>query len=682
LSTNLKLSQIVSKQFVEVFVMVIQQEQDRSYLPINSYGIVGDCHSAMLVAPDGAIDWGCLPDFDSPAIFCRLLDAQRGGFFQVSPADPALSGTQRYLRDSNVLQTFFSGESGELVLTDFMPVETLSAWSYRTLNNNTWVQQDGSRHCLVRLITCTQGTMAVTITLKVTPNYAADACAITLLPGYTDAVLTSREQYIGLKVIGASLLPSFSAHILNDEEGTQPVLRIQATLREGERLTLALGIGRSQQATRSLVMHNLPQRHFEVELAHTLHCWRTWLSDCHYNGPYQAWVQRSALALKLLSYAPTGAIVAAATTSLPETMGGIRNWDYRFTWLRDASFTLHALNQLHLTEETRAFTRWLLRLSYSEGDALQIMYGIRGEHVLPEQELGHLSGYGSSRPVRIGNDAAQQRPFDSFGEILDCISYYWGQGCFERYGEQPHGPLWHLMRTLIEYVCTHWQEPDCGIWETRHQLAHHVYSKVMCWVALDRGIRAAEQFHLEADLERWGQVREQIRADVLAHGYNTTIGSFTQTYDNSALDAATLLLPLVGFLPADDPRMRSTVERISEYLTDEQGFVYRYRSEDGLEGSEGTFLMCTFWLVDNLALQGRVDEARSLFERLLSSAGPLGLFSEEVDGQTGAALGNYPQAFTHIALINSAHTLQEAEQRKAAHVSGPLTAALRSMPQE
>jgi GH15 family glucan-1,4-alpha-glucosidase len=284
--------------------MVIPQELDRSYLPITGYEIIGDCHSAMLVTPDGSIDWGCLPDFDSPALFCRLRNAEQGGFFRVSPVDPTAICSQRYLRGSNILQTFFSGLSGELVLTDFMPVETLSRRSYRALNH-TWEHKDGSRRCLVRLLTCTQGTMDVTIILKATPNYAADPCSITLLQGYTGAVLTSQDLHVGLAMIGTSLLPSFSVHILNDEQGKHPALHIQTTLREGERLTLALGLGRSRQAARNLVLHNLPSRNFEAELSHTLYCWRSWLSDCHYSGPYQEWVQRSALTLKLLGSTPT-----------------------------------------------------------------------------------------------------------------------------------------------------------------------------------------------------------------------------------------------------------------------------------------------------------------------------------------------------------------------------------------
>ena len=379
----------------------------------------------------------------------------------------------------------------------------------------------------------------------------------------------------------------------------------------------------------------------------------------------------------MMTYAPTGAIVAAPTTSLPENLGGIRNWDYRFTWLRDATFTLYALSMLGFTEEAHAFTHWLRRLSYSNGEDLQIMYGIRGERELPERELANLDGYWDSRPVRIGNGAVSQKQLDVFGEVLDCIHLYRRQGSFERYGEKLEGTLWAMMRLMVEHVCSHWQEPDSGIWEVRDGLHHFVYSKVMCWVALDRGIRAAEQLHLEADLPRWRQVRDQIRTDILTYGYNTQIGAFTQSYGSTALDASSLLLPLVGFIPPTDPRMRSTVNRINEQLTDRHGFVYRYRGADGLIGDEATFTLCTFWLVDNIAMQGRVDEARSLFERLLSYSGQLGLFSEEVDATSKMALGNYPQAFTHIALINSAHNLRKAEMIRAEHHTDPVVAAIK-----
>lgn len=656
--------------------MVGMNVHNRPYQPINSYGVIGDCHSVVLISPDGSIDWGCLPDFDSPAIFCRLLDAERGGYFQIAPTDGTIPGSQRYLHNSNVLQTRFASMQGEIVNTDFMPVETLSAWPYRGMNNNTWTHEDGSCHSLVRIVECTHGEVDVTMTLKVTPNYAASPSEITLVPANRGALI-SGEQHVALAVIGAQLCPKFSISVTQDPETSHQSVVAQFTLCEGERVSFVLGMGRSAAAARRLLEKELFQRNYEVELAQTLHNWRSWVANCTYHGPYQGWVQRSALTLKMMTYAPTGAIVASPTTSLPEGIGGERNWDYRFTWLRDATFTLYALNVLGFTEEARAFTHWLRRLSYANGEDLQIMYGIRGERDLPERYLSHLSGYCNSKPIRVGNEASQQRQMDVFGEVLDCIHMYRRQGCFERYGESLEGPLWDMMRILVDHVCARWQEPDCGIWEVRAGLRHFVYSKVMCWVALDRGIRAAEQLHLEADLPRWCLVRDQIRADVLAHGYNTTIGAFTRSYDETALDASNLLLPLIGFIAPDDPRMRSTVDRIMEKLTDENGFVYRYLAEDGLPGSEGTFAICTFWLVDNLAMQGRVVEARALFERLLTHSGRLGLFSEEIDTHDNVALGNYPQAFTHIALINSAYNLRKAEMRMAEHHTDPLVAAIR-----
>ncbi|GCF10999.1 glycoside hydrolase family 15 protein [Dictyobacter arantiisoli] len=657
--------------------MVGMNELNRTYLPINSYGVIGDCHSAVLVSPDGSVDWGCLPDFDSPAIFCRLLDAEQGGYFQIAPTEGNIPGSQRYLRGSNVLQTRFASIAGEVVLTDFMPVETLSAWPYQAMNNNTWTREDGSCHCMVRIVECVHGEMSVTMRLKVTPNYAADASKIELNAQHLGALITSEQQNVALAIVGASLLPSYSMHVEQNELPKHASVVAQVTLREGERLLFAVGMGRTARSARRLVEEELPTRNFDAELAHTLHAWRTWIAGSNYQGPYADKVERSALALKLMTYAPTGAIVAAPTTSLPEHLGGVRNWDYRFTWLRDATFTLYAFNVLGFTEEARAFTHWLRRLSYANGEDLQIMYGIRGERDLTEKELYHLSGYGGSRPVRVGNGAAEQKQMDVFGEVLDCIHMYRRQGSFERYGETLDGPLWSMMRMLVDYVCEHWQEPDSGIWEVRGGLRHFVYSKVMCWVALDRGIRAAEQMALEADLPRWIAIRDQIRADILINGYDTNLGAFTQSYGNGSLDASNLLLPLVGFISPNDPRMRSTVDRIIENLTDEHGFVYRYLSDDGLEGEEGTFAICTFWLVDNLAMQGRVDEARSLFERLASYAGRLGLFSEEIDARNNAALGNYPQAFTHIALINSANNLRKAEIRMAEHHTDPVIAAIR-----
>ncbi|GCF11551.1 glycoside hydrolase family 15 protein [Dictyobacter arantiisoli] len=661
--------------------MVTANVLHRTYPTINSYGVIGDCHSVVLVSPEGSIDWGCLPDFDSPAIFCRLLDTERGGYFQIAPTDSSLVGSQHYLSRSNVLQTRFASSAGEAVLTDFMPVETLDAWPYRGMDNNTCAQKDGSCHSLVRIVECTHGEIALTMKLKVSPNYAAAPGEITLAPDHLGALISGGQQYVALAIVGAHLLPSFAMEIVQGPEEWHPTIQAQFLLHEGERLCFVIGTGRTAQATRQLLEQGLPRRNFDAELAHTLHCWRTWLASCTEctnlgPGPYGHWVERSALALKLMTYAPTGAIIAAPTTSLPEDVGGVRNWDYRFTWLRDATFTLYAFNILGFTEEAHAFIHWLCRLSFADGEDLQIMYGIRGERELTEQQLPHLSGYAGSSPVRIGNSAALQKQLDVFGEILDCIHLYRRQGGFERDCETLEGPLWTMLRALVDHVCTHWQQPDYGIWEARGGPRHFVYSKVMCWVALDRGIRAAEQLNLEADLPRWRAVRDQIRTAILLRGYNTSIGAFTQSYDDTALDAANLLLPLVGFIAPDDPRMLSTVDRIIEKLTDKHGFVYRYLSEDGLSGREGTFTICTFWLVDNLAMQGRVDEAHALFESLLTCASRLGLFSEEVDSQTGMAQGNYPQAFTHIALINSVDNLRKAEIRRSEHCPEPVIAAI------
>lgn len=639
-----------------------------TYRPIDSYGLIGNCHSALLVGTDGSVDWGCLPDFDSPAVFCRLLDAARGGYFRISPTDSTIPGTQRYLRGSNVLQTRFASVSGSLLLTDFMPIGSLEPGQDQRTGQRARRRGDEPPHCLVRRVQCTHGALEVTMEIKVTPQYAAEAADAILVHNTTGVIISGGRQHIGLIVAGTPPLPSFSLCTMQEGRSLSPTIVSQFTLHAGENLFFALGIGSDLQVVRRLVEDELPHRNFDADLINTLSYWRRWVSRCSYRGPYVDLVQRSALTLKMMTYAPTGALVAAPTTSLPEELGGLRNWDYRFTWLRDATFTLYAFNILGFFDETRAFIDWLQHLSLASGEDLQIMYSVRGERSLAERELLHLNGYCNSSPVRIGNGATTQKQLDIFGEVLDCFHFYRRLGGFAHSGELPEGPseqLWELMYQLVEYVCEHWQEPDSGIWEVRGGPRHFVYSKVMCWVALDRGIRAAEDLERSADLPRWRHVRDQIRLDILTHGYNHQVGAFVQSYDSTSLDASSLLLPLVGFLPPEDPRICSTVERIMDQLTDSSGFVYRYRSNDGLAGREGTFTICTFWLIDNLAMQGRVTEARTLFERVLSYAGRLGLFSEEIDTTTSTALGNYPQAFTHIALINSALNLQKAEWRLA-----------------
>jgi GH15 family glucan-1,4-alpha-glucosidase len=627
--------------------------------------MIGNCYSAVLVGLDGSVDWGCLPDFDSPAIFCRLLDSTRGGYFQISPVDPSIPGVQSYISGSNVLQTRFSSLSGEVVLTDYMPVATLDP-----LAPQPSVCRSPTRG-LVRHLTCSHGQLQVRMALKVTPRYAGAASEATLVTTHTGAVICGGQQYTGLSISGAAQLSSFSLHIEHDRSDGSPLIIAQAVLSRGEELVFTLGITSSAQDAYRFVEHEAPDYDWETALDHTITCWRRWLAKCTYHGPYLAEVRRSALTLKMMTYLPTGALVAAPTTSLPEALGQGRNWDYRYTWLRDASFTLAALSRIGYNEETLAFARWFCSLSWTENAGPQIMYGIRGECELPEYELDHLSGYRGSAPVRIGNRAACQKQLDIFGEVLDCFSLCQHIAQRELVDEGQTDLLWQKLCQLVEYVCAHWQDTDCGIWEVRGAPRHYVYSKAMCWVAMDRGIQLAERFEKQADLARWRLIRDQIRLDVLSHGYSPQARAFTQSYDSCALDASNLFLPLVGFIAADDPRMISTVERIMEKLTDEHQFVYRYHTDDGLSGSEGTFLMCTFWLVDNLAQQGSLSRARAIFERALKCAGKLGLFSEEVDPASNQALGNYPQAFSHLAVIQSALSLQQAEMR----LTHPQTAA-------
>lgn len=644
-----------------------------AYQPINAYGMIGNCYSAVLVGLDGSVDWGCLPDFDSPALFCRLLDSERGGYFQISPVDPSIPGVQSYIPESNVLQTRFSSLMGEIVLTDFMPVATLDPLAPRSSEQ----ARRSPTRCLVRRVVCSHGQLPVRMVLKVTPQYAMVPGEVVLVPAYTGAVICGGHQYASLCIGGTEQLSSFSLHLERDKSDGSPLIVAQGILAKGEELIFTLGVTDSVQDAHRFVESEAPASDFAATLAHTLDSWSRWLATCTYHGPYLEEVRRSALTLKMMTYLPTGALVAAPTTSLPEALGEGRNWDYRYTWLRDASFTLAALSRLGFTEETLAFAHWFCALSWTQEAGPQIMYGLRGECELPERELEHLSGYCGSAPVRIGNRAACQKQLDIYGEVLDCLYHF--QHFARRDLDAVHRPegLWAKLRQLVDYVCDHWQETDAGIWEVRGAPRHYVYSKAMCWVAVDRGIRLAERLEQPADLPRWRLVRDQIRLDVLSHGYNPETRAFTQSYGSRALDASNLFLPLVGFIAAEDPRMLSTVERTMDELTDKHRFVYRYHTDDGLSGREGTFLMCTFWLVDNLAMQGRLSEARTIFERALRCAGKLGLFSEEVEPATNQALGNYPQAFSHLALIQSALNLQQAEMRLAQpQAGGPLIASV------
>jgi GH15 family glucan-1,4-alpha-glucosidase len=599
------------------------------YRPIADYGLIGDCHSAALISKDGSIDWLCLPRFDSPSVFGRLLDAESGGHFSVSPAG-AFESQAEYVPDTCILTTTFRIVGGSAVLTDFMPLE-------RGEEPLSWGKPHASRR-IVRLIEANEGEVPLLAEFRPRPDY-----------GRESAALAADEQRVTAHTRSGTVLRLHSDIPLS-VSGDRATGRF--TLRCGERAALILDLDGARP------MHERALPGAMDDLRRTLAFWKPWCEQCRYRGAYESLVMRSALTRKLLTYAPTGAMVAAPTTSLPEQIGGARNWDYRYTWIRDASFAAHGLLTAGHIEDAVAFFDWVCHIALRcEPGELQIMYGLSGEKTLTEYSLEHLEGYCRSRPVRVGNAASTQFQLDVYGELLECFRSYRGIRRFSR-GVLQH--VWPGFKRQVDQVIARWREPDSGIWEMRTEPRHFVYSKVMAWTAVDRGIKAAEDLGLEADLVAWSRERAAIRAEVLAKGYDPALQSFTQSYGVRVVDAATLLLPIVGFIDARDPRMISTIEAISRRLLVD-GLVYRYRGcDDGLPGDEAAFSPCTFWLVDNLLAIGRVAEAKELFERMLSKATPLGLFSEEMVPHSNAHLGNFPQALTHIGLMNSAVKLQQA----------------------
>ena len=680
----------------------------RHYRQISEYGIIGDCRTAALIGPDGSIDWCCMPHFDSPAVFCRLLDADKGGFFRVSPVHDAESSLT-YLPNTNILETTFQNHSGRLRLLDFMPIRKrvpqphlldqlrelishtprgLSAGLERELGNDV-----AAAHRIVRTATCLEGSMDVEIVLKPTFDYARSAATIEVQSSLRDmfgALITDGDRYLVLLVRCIHTTPGKETTIAVD--GDEHVVRISCTLHAANGLHIALNYARTREEA-TTILAELTSHDFTTDLDETGAYWRDWAATCRYNGTYQYAVMRSALTLKLCTFEPTGAIVAAPTTSLPENIGGVRNWDYRYTWLRDSSFTLGALGALGYTGEARDYFHFLHDLQIASGSDLHIMYGIRGEagEALDEQTLGHLEGYRGSRPVRIGNGAALQRQLDIYGELLDA-AYHYVEYQGYRNGQRHHGPnrdLRELIEVIADYVVENWQGVDRGIWEVRGDPRPFVYSRAMCWAALERACKMAPQHGHVSQAKRWAAARDRIHADVLEHGYSQRFQSFVQSYGSDVFDAANLRLLLNNFLPWSDPRVASTVDATKRALSGPNDLIYRYRpagggphephggggmtgsgckmgsgglSDDGLPGTEGGFLACAFWLIGNLCYLGRYEEARERFEHLLTYASPLGLFAEELDPDTGAQLGNYPQAFTHIGLINSAVTLQRAQE--------------------
>lgn len=602
----------------------------RAYPPIADYGFIGDCHSVALVSRDGEIDWCCFHRFDSRPVFARLLDWSRGGFFGIAPVEPYQT-RRRYLPGTNVLETRFETAGGTFVLTDCFPI--------REAPPSDADDPVHPYHQLVRIGRCEGG--EVTVHLVFAPRFDYGLTVPELKP-LRDGLVT---------VMGGA-----DALLLQSDI---PITQTEINACEGKRAL------RTGDVTRAVLTYALPHElrprvitaeELDGRLASTRDFWTSWSNRCTYEGPYRDQVVRSALVLKVLTNSPTGAIVAAPTTSLPEEIGGSRNWDYRYAWLRDSAFTLYVLFVLGYTDEARAFMQWITRTTAGRPEDLQALYGVGGERLLPEVELRGLDGYRSSRPVRIGNGATTQFQLDIYGEMIDTAWLY------HRHGGVIETDFWDFLVRLGEHVAKVWIEPDEGIWEVRGARRHFVYSKVMAWVAIDRLIRLSRALQRPLDVDRWLGLRDEIRRRVESDGVDPVSGAFVQSLGSTSLDASALLLPLVHFLPADDPRTRATIERVAKELSVD-GFVYRYLDGgDGLPGGEATFLICSFWLVDNLALTGQLERARELFERLCGCANDLGLLSEEVDPRTGELLGNFPQAFSHIGLINSA--IQLARQSR------------------
>ncbi|MEE9171255.1 MAG: glycoside hydrolase family 15 protein [bacterium] len=610
-----------------------------AYQPIENYGIIGDMHTLALVGMDGSIDWLCFPHFDSPSIFAAILDDKKGGRFKIAPTNKGATHKQFYWPDTNVLITRFLSPDGVGEITDYMPVEAAS--------------NGHKHHRVVRRVSVVRGVMKFQTECRPAFNYARDSHETEITAG------GARFHSSGLSIGLATSVP-----LKSDESGVVA----EFTLREGESATFVLHDTNPGDDSGA----SLSELASAVLFKKTVDYWRKWLSQCTYTGRWRETVYRSALTLKLLTYEPTGAIVAAATCSLPEDLGGGRNWDYRYTWIRDAAFTLYGLLRIGFTEAAAKFMNWLEERcqDLNPDGSLQIMYGIDGRRLLEEEILDHLEGYKSSSPVRIGNGAYNQVQLDIYGELMDSVYLY------NKYGSPISYNLWSGLRRLINWVCDNWQKKDEGVWEVRGGQQHFVYSKLMCWVALDRGLRLAAKRSFPADRDRWLKCRDQIYQEIMAKGWNPKRGAFVQYYGSESLDAANLMMPLVFFLSPTDPRMLQTLDAINRSPRNgglvSNSLVYRYNVQetvDGLKGEEGTFNICTFWLVEALTRAGRLDrarldEARLMFEKMLGYANHLGLYAEET-GPCGEALGNFPQAFTHLALISAAFNLDRALEGKA-----------------
>ncbi|MET9535751.1 MULTISPECIES: glycoside hydrolase family 15 protein [unclassified Streptomyces] len=585
---------------------------------IEDYALIGDMQTAALVCRDGTADWLCLPRFDSHAVFAGLLGTEENGFWRLGPAHapsacPPVADRRRYRGDSLILESEWDTPRGTVRVTDFMP------------------PRDGAPQ-LIRIVEGVSGRVPMRSTLRMRFSYGRVTPWVHKVDGRTVAVAGPDSVWLDTSA---------------DTYGEDLTTYSDFTVGPGDRIAFTISWEPSHKAPPAL-----PEP--ENSLVATEDFWRDWVDQCTYHGPYREAVVRSLITLKALTYAPTGGIVAAPTTSLPEDIGGSRNWDYRYTWLRDAAITLSSLLRTGYREEARAWREWLLRAVAGDPENLQIMYGIAGERELGEAELDWLPGYENSGPVRVGNGAAGQLQLDVYGEVTEALHLAHMTGL----ARSDYASL--LQLKLIRYLEDHWDQPDEGIWEVRGPRRHFVHSKVMAWVAVDRTIKLIESGDADGPIERWRELRDDIHRDVCERGYDKERNTFTQSYGSKELDASLLLIPQMGFLPPDDKRVIGTVEAIQRELSTPDGFVLRYPTTggaagvDGLEGDEGAFLACSFWLADDLAMIGRVDEARKLFEKLLGLRNDLGLLAEEWDPRLQRQVGNFPQAFSHVPLIDTA----------------------------
>ena len=593
-------------------------------LPLEQYALLGDCQTAALVGSDGSIDWLCLPRFDSAACFAALLGDPGHGRWRLNLREPVRAARRRYRPGTLILETEFEIDGSVARVIDFMSIRSQVA-------------------DVVRIVEGVRGTVPMRMDLTLRTDYGAVVPWVQRAP---DGIIA---------IAGPDLLRLRSAAPLTNENFAT---HSEFIVSEGQRLSFDLTWSQSH-------LEQPPELDCERALEDTEKFWHEWSSRCANDGQWSDAIVRSALTLKALTFAPTGGIVAAPTTSLPEHIGGVRNWDYRYCWLRDATFTLLSLMHAGYEEEARAWREWLLRAAAGKPSQVHIMYGLAGERRLQEFELSHLPGYEQSRPVRVGNGAHAQFQLDVFGEVMDALHQSW------RSGQYPDETGWRIERALVEFLESNWDRPDSGIWEVRGPSRHFTHSKVMAWVAMDRAVKGVQQFGLEGPVDRWIALRDRIHADVCQHGFNADVGAFVQFYGSTHLDASLLMIPLVGFLPPEDPRVSGTVDAVQQHLT-RGAFVSRYHTipdVDGLPPGEGAFLLCSFWLVDNLQLLGRHEEAQSIFEQILDVRSDVGLLSESYDVTAGRLVGNYPQAFSHVGLMNTARNLSRvrgpAEDRRS-----------------